>query len=154
MTPAARTVVTFHNSRFNTSESRDYFINPCCFGDDVARWLIAQLRGEGYETDEAPGQEDFGWFFNFTVSFHKHCLVIGLQPGDDDEEATWIGWVELSRRFTPSLLGRDGGVESAAVNAIHKALSAAPSTRNIRWHFRQEFDRNPYDPGTPMPSSD
>jgi hypothetical protein len=60
-----RTLVTFKSSAFNTSEPKPYFINPGCYGDDVAKWLTRELRGRGFKTDEEPGQEDFGWYFNF-----------------------------------------------------------------------------------------
>lgn len=50
-----RTVVTFTSSYFNTTEPKDYFINPCCFGDDVAKWLIEQFKDRGVDTDENPG---------------------------------------------------------------------------------------------------
>jgi hypothetical protein len=39
-----KTAVTFESTAFNMAEPRDYFINPCCFGDDVAIWLIGELR--------------------------------------------------------------------------------------------------------------
>ena len=39
--------VVFRSDAFNTSETKDYFINECCFGDDLARWLIEQLRARG-----------------------------------------------------------------------------------------------------------
>ncbi len=55
-----RTVVTFQSPAFNTSERKDYFINDGCYGDDLARWLIEQLRSRGVQTDAEPGQEDFG----------------------------------------------------------------------------------------------
>ena len=32
-----RTVATFRSAAFNTSEARPYFINPGCFGDDLAK---------------------------------------------------------------------------------------------------------------------
>jgi hypothetical protein len=51
MTAKIRTVVTFESSLFNTSDPKDYFINPCCFGDDVAVWLAQQLRAKGYEKE-------------------------------------------------------------------------------------------------------
>ena len=43
MAEPVRTVVTFRSSAFNTTESKDYFINECCFGDDAARWIIERL---------------------------------------------------------------------------------------------------------------
>ena len=47
---------TFRTSAFNTSEVRDYFINDCCFGDDLAKWMMGRLREAGVETDDEPGR--------------------------------------------------------------------------------------------------
>jgi len=38
-----RTVVTFESTAFNMITPRDYFVNPCCFGDDLAEWLIREI---------------------------------------------------------------------------------------------------------------
>ncbi len=35
-----KTVAFFESEAFNHSEPKEYFINPCCFGDDLARWLM------------------------------------------------------------------------------------------------------------------
>ncbi|HET6326867.1 MAG TPA: hypothetical protein VFG04_19470 [Planctomycetaceae bacterium] len=72
-----RAIVTFQSSTFNTSEPRDYFINDCCYGDDLARWFIAELRGRGIRTDSEPGQEDFGWYLGFRVADTDYHLVLG-----------------------------------------------------------------------------
>lgn len=66
-----RTVVTFESTAFNMTEPRNYFINPCCFGDDVAEWLIRELSKQGMGTDEKPGQEDFGWYLNFEAGGYR-----------------------------------------------------------------------------------
>ena len=71
-----RTLVTFQSSAFNTSERKDYFINDCCYGDDVARWFIEQLRKRDVQTDAEPGQEDFGWYFGFRVGDTDYQLAI------------------------------------------------------------------------------
>lgn len=86
MNPEIRTVVTFESTAFNMAEPQDYFINPCCFGDDVAKWLIGELRKQGVEIDEKPGQEDFGWYLNFAVRGAGHCFVIGHRPTGESEE--------------------------------------------------------------------
>jgi hypothetical protein len=39
-----RTIATFNSDAFNTTEEKDYFINPSCFGDDAARWLLNSLE--------------------------------------------------------------------------------------------------------------
>ena len=137
-----RTLVTFKSSAFNTTASKDYFINPGCFGDDVAKWFMAELRTKGIETDKEPGQEDFGWYFNFALPEGKHCLVIGFRPGDDKEEGTWIGWLERACGFVGSLLGgRKRGISTSAVGAIQKVLSGSSKIRDIRWHVRSDFDK-------------
>src|SRR5437588_675097 len=97
MSATDKTMVTFKSSAFNMSEPRDYFINPCCFGDDVAIWLTKQLRTKGYQASEAPGQEDFGWYFTFRASEIEHCFLIGHRPGDGKNEGEWIGWLERKR---------------------------------------------------------
>lgn len=75
-----RTLVTFESTAFNMTEPRDYFINACCFGDDLAEWLIQELRKDGLETDEKPGQEDFGWYLNFEPGGIGHTFVIVHRP--------------------------------------------------------------------------
>ena len=91
MSATDKAMVTFKSSAFNMSEPRDYFINPGCFGDDVAIWLIKQLRTKGYQASEPPGQEDFGRYFTFRVSEIEHCFVIGHRPGDRKNEGERIG---------------------------------------------------------------
>ena len=153
MVQPVRTIVTFKNSAFNTSVPKEYFINDCCFGDDVAKWLAEELRRKGHQADETPGQEDFGWYFNFEVSGFNHCFVIGLQSGDTEAENTWIGWVERRRGFGTSLFGgRDRDIHPDACLTIHKALLASPETHSLRWHFKRDFDSDAWDPGTPTPS--
>jgi hypothetical protein len=65
MSKKIKTIVTFTSLLFNTSSQKAYFINPGCFGDDVAKWLADQLRNQGHE--DMPGQEDFGWYFIFQM---------------------------------------------------------------------------------------
>ena len=33
----------FESNRFNLSEVKSHFINPICFGEDVAAWLRSRL---------------------------------------------------------------------------------------------------------------
>ncbi|HEX4542434.1 MAG TPA: hypothetical protein VH114_04635 [Candidatus Acidoferrum sp.] len=139
-----RTVVTFESSAFNMLEPKDYFINPCCFGGDVAKWLINELRKLGVETDEEPGQEDFGWYLDFEVTGTIHTFVIGHRPTGESEAGTWIGWIERSRGFIGSILGRrKRGIQRSATEAIHRILSSSPLIRDVRWHFQRNFDNAP-----------
>jgi len=56
---ANRNLVTFKSSSFNTTEAMPYFIQPDCFGDDLANWLIDQLTFRDNRTYEKPSQRDY-----------------------------------------------------------------------------------------------
>lgn len=136
-----RTVVTFRSSVFNTSESQPNFINPGCFGDDLARWLIGRLRSAGVPADQDPGQEDFGWYFEFEVPEGRHCCVLSFRPGDDAADSDWVAWVERSRGFLGSLVGlRRRSIAPSALRVLHDILSNAPEVSSVRWHKQREFE--------------
>jgi hypothetical protein len=98
----------------------------------VAKWLIQRLRAAGVETDEEPGQEDFGWYFELKVPAGRHCCVFGYQP--DEPEGTWLLWLERSRGLIGSVLGmRQRGIDATAVRAIHEALASDPEIRDVVW---------------------
>jgi len=149
-----RTVVTFESAAFNMTEPKDYFINPCCFGDDVAEWLINELRKLGMKADEKPGQEDFGWYLDFEVAGIGHTFVVGCRPATETEAGTWIGWLERKHGFVGSLLGgRKRGIQPSAAEAIHRILIGSPQIRDVRWHYSQDFDKGDEDRGAPSPQS-
>lgn len=146
-----RTVATFESDRFNTSEPRDYFINPGCYGDDTCRWLMSRLRAQGLSTDPEPGQEDFGWYCNFGVPEGEHCCVLGYRAGDSAMPGTWVIWVERSRGLLASLFGaRKRAIAASALAQLHRALSA-PEVSSLRWHERAKFDRGNENEGTAEP---
>jgi|SRR5438067_6780813 len=151
MPSAVKSVVTFVSDAFNNSEPREYFINDCCYGDDVCKWLIQQLRKNGNDIDETPGQEDFGWYFNYVASGIPHCFVLGHRPGDQNEVAIWIGWIERRRRLASILLRRDREIELKAAQAIHEVLSTLPVIRQLRWHLKSNFDKDLEELGSAMP---
>jgi hypothetical protein len=148
-----RTLATFESAAFNTSDSKDYFINPGCFGDDLCRWLIHKLRAAGLETDDVPEQEDFGWFFTFTVADGRHCCVVGYRAGEtDNDSGLWILWVERHRGFLGSLLGlRRTGITPSAVMALHNAIADKPEISEIRWHRHDDFDQGREELGSSEP---
>jgi hypothetical protein len=154
MDSGIRTVVTFGSTAFNMAEPKEYFINPCCFGDDVAKWLITELRSRGLEADEKPGQEDFGWYLNFEATGISHTFVIGHRPSGESNAGTWVGWLERSRGLIGSLFGgRKRGIQLSAAEAVHRILSSSPLIRDVRWHFQREFDRGCQDRGASSPQA-
>src|SRR6516165_4262206 len=99
-----RTIVTFRSAAFNTSERRVYFINDGCYGDDLARWLMAALASRGTRTDAEPGQEDFGWYFTFHAGASPHHFVVAFRP-EPEPHGFWIGWIERRAGLVGSILG-------------------------------------------------
>mgnify|MGYP006908254075 CR=1 FL=1 len=152
MPEAVRTMVTFRSSVFNKTETKPYFLNPYCFGDDVCRWFITRLRSQAVATDDEPGQEDFGWYFNFQLGDDTYCFVLGFRPDDEGEDGSWLGFLERSVGLIGSLLGRRSrGIPVEAARAIHGALSNASEITEVRWHTKKDFDARAEELGVKEP---
>jgi len=131
-----RTLVTFRSKKFNTSTSKPTYINPSCFGDDLAAWLVRELSSIGVSADSKIGQEDFGWYLGFQRGSRKYHFVVGYNP-----DGYWMGWLERRRGLIASLFGaRRRGIEPDAASAIHRVLASAEDVLEVRWHFRKGFD--------------
>ena len=130
-----RTFVTFQSAAFNTTRQEAYFINPDNFGDDLARWMIRELRGRGVEVGDDPGQEDHGWYFAFRSGGVEHDFIVGWR--DEDE---WLGWLQRRVGLLASLLGaRKKGIGVDATMKIDAVLSASDEIRDVRWHFEKDL---------------
>lgn len=149
MAGRVRTCAIFDSDAFNLTEPKDYFINPCCFGDDLAHWMLGKLKERGFEVDEEPGQEHFGWYIIFAADNQLICVVIG-----GFEETRWWITVERHLGFFASVTGaRNRNVPEAAVKAIHALLSDAPEIAHLAWYPHAEFKKGNIDEsaGTPAP---
>lgn len=99
----------FETDRLNVSDIKEHFVNPCCFGEDIAEWLRQALIKKGV-TAGTPGQEDWGWYllveqrrrryFVGITGFHKEGAL-----GTNDGE--WRITVETRRTFWQWLRGRN-----------------------------------------------
>ncbi|HZQ19589.1 MAG TPA: hypothetical protein VFA90_12775 [Terriglobales bacterium] len=129
-----RTFVTFRSGKFNISESKPHYINPCCFGDDVAEWLVQRLKEVGVPVDEKIGQEDFGWYLGFESATTKYHFVLSYNP-----DGYWFGWLERQRGFMASALGlRRKDISTDATVIIHSALTSSNHISNVRWHLERD----------------
>jgi hypothetical protein len=129
----------FQSSAFNTSEPKDYFVNECCFGDDLGRWLIERLNSRGIRTQPEPGQEDFGWYTTFRLGETDYDLVISYRPGDE-QLGDWMCRLERKAGLLGSLFGaRKRGIQADALEALHNLLSTAPEISNLRWFTDEDY---------------
>lgn len=154
----SRNLVTFRTSAFNTTEPREYFINPGCFGDDLLTWLAGALTASGVAVDGEPDQEDFGWYVRFEVAGSPYDFVTGFRPPDPDSEGNadglWIGWLEPALGLVASMLGkrRRKPVPAETAELVHAALASHPEISDIRWHDRERFERGDESHGATAPN--
>ncbi len=123
----------FKTSAFNTSVQKEYFVNPSCFGDDAARWMMVELGIRGFHSEEAPHQKDFGWHFSFVAAGVKHNAVIGYRPGTYGDDGEWICWIERKVGPIGALLGKSKDVKPEAAKAIQDVLSASPAITVVKF---------------------
>jgi len=140
----------FQSATFNTSEPKDYFINECCFGDDLARWFIERLKSRGIHTESEPGQEDFGWYMTFRVGETDYDLVIAYRPGGEGQLGDWMCTLERSAGLVGSLFGaRKRSIQFDALEALHGVLSTAPEISNLRWYTDEDYQKEENGQETP-----
>jgi hypothetical protein len=100
--------VMFTTSRFNLSDVKEHFINPCCFGEDVAAWIRQPLETKGWTLDE-PGQEDWGWYAEAKSGDQSYVLNIGGNSSEDSSQPNIGEWriaVEKKQSFKEKLTGK------------------------------------------------
>jgi hypothetical protein len=131
-------IVTFYSDRFSLTPLPDA-INDV-LGHDLAAWLLAGLRGRGYDADDVIG-EDYGYGFWLRIAPSQFWVHAGqyASPGDGEPLPQWLvgitddpGCLWLRRaRARPSperklQLARD----------IHTILRGDPGITRIEWWAR------------------
>jgi hypothetical protein len=134
-----RSHVTFKSTRFNQTEVRPHFINPCCFGEDCIAWLIAELRGRGWDDLTDPWQEDWGWQTSGQRDGRRYLLGVGLLEEDDP---AWLVHIQERAPLMERLRGRgELRVLPRLAPSLHEVLRAAPDISDVSWHFEDVFRR-------------
>lgn len=126
-------VATFVTDRFNTTTSKPTFINPGCFGDDLALWLIDELRTDGVRVDAEAVPEDFGWAIAFERDGRWYWAVIGYVPGR-------VWYIAIERRgFMPMLFRRSRAIPCEVIDTITRVLIRDPDIRSLQWLDARTF---------------
>lgn len=126
--------VIFRTCRFNLSKVGEHFINPCCFGEDLAAWLRTKLTEKGIETRQ-PYQEDWGWELPATRGSDSYYLCMS---GNSDESSTskdegeWGIIVEKKRSILQQVRGRGKiAANDKMASMIEAILRAEPNIRDV-----------------------
>jgi hypothetical protein len=134
--------VTFKTRVFANKEPQPHFINPRCFGEDVAAWLLQQLQNSSWSLSE-PIQEDYGWGFWAKVDKNTYWVAIGIMDeaiGADIGEwcvtvADDPGLNLIRRLFHKS----PPGELLDLCRAIDAALHDNPDIAEIQWWSNEPF---------------
>ncbi len=90
--------ILFKTGRFNLSKVGEHFINPCCFGEDLAAWLRIELVERDVEVRQ-PYQEDWGWELPAMQGTDSYYLCMSGNSdgsGKNKDEGEWGIIVERS----------------------------------------------------------
>jgi hypothetical protein len=126
--------ILFRTDRFNLSKVGEHFINPCCFGEDLAEWLRTVLMGRGLTVGQ-PYQEDWGWELPATCGTEAYYLCMS---GNSDESSTnkdegeWRIIVEKKRTIGQRLRGAGKiTTEDRMIKTVEEVLSVEPTIREV-----------------------
>jgi hypothetical protein len=134
-----RVHVSFRTRRFKSSDPN--CASPPCFGEDLTRWLVAQLRAETGLRFDDPLEEDYGWGFWGEGDYWISAGIMDESIGNDDAE--WIVSVvyDPGLNLKKRLFGKpDGALQSRLIAAIHTALTSEPEITGVRWCADGERD--------------
>ena len=126
--------ILFKTSRFNLSKVGEHFINPCCFGEDLAAWLRMKLIDRNIEAFE-PYQEDWGWELPANHGSDSYYLCMsGNADGSstNEDEGEWRIIVEKRRSICQRLRGKGKiAADDRMARIIEEILSDEPAIRGI-----------------------
>jgi hypothetical protein len=113
----------FETDRFNLSRPKEYFINDCCYGDDLATWLRGKLDELGILASE-PAQEDWGWYLEVHHQGSGYFIGIGGHAEDESfsNRGEWRLMVEKRRSLMEILTGKNRMTENEEIVSILRCV--------------------------------
>jgi hypothetical protein len=125
----------FDTDRFNLSEVQDHFINPGCFGEDLAAWLRSKLVEKSIPSIE-PGQEDWGWYIEAKLGDASYFIGVGGAANEsaaNSNEGEWRIMVEKHRSIWEKLTGQNKTSRSEPIfTLIREILEHESDFKNVR----------------------
>jgi hypothetical protein len=127
--------ILFRSSLFNLSKVGEHFINPCCFGEDLAAWLVPRLTANQVETGQ-PYQEDWGWELPATFGNHSYYVCLSGNADNSGELKDEGEWriIVAKRRSIWQRLGRKGTIaaDDPLIKIIETILTKESAIREVR----------------------
>jgi hypothetical protein len=124
--------ILFETSCFNLSKVAEHFINPCCFGEDLASWLRTKLADKHIEAAQ-PYQKDWGWELPVTHRSDVYYLCMSGNPdeaGTNKDDGEWRIIVQKRQSIWQRLTGKGKiTADDPLVRLIERILSGEPAVR-------------------------
>jgi hypothetical protein len=112
----------------------EHFINPCCFGEDLAGWLRFRLLEKGVEVRQ-PYQEDWGWELPAMLGGESYYLCMSGnsdESGPNQDEGEWRIIVEKKRSVAERLRGKGRiAATDKLAQLIEEILGSDPAIREV-----------------------
>ena len=124
--------ISFFTNLFESAQVEPHFINERCFGEDLAKWLIGEMRESGFSF-AAPYQEDWGWEFAAEKGGERYFVQVGIADNSiGRENAEWIVAIESGRRwFEFGAKKAEGAIELC--REIDRILDGEPQIAKSEW---------------------
>lgn len=127
--------ILFNTNRFNLSKVGEHFINPCCFGEDLASWLRQKLASESVESSQ-PYQEDWGWELPVRHGHGAYYLCMSGNAHEskaNKDDGEWRIIIVKRRSIWQRLRGSgEIATDDALVRMVERILSNEPTIRDVR----------------------
>ena len=124
--------ITVETDLFEHREVKPHFINPCCFGEDFAAWLLAEiapLKGDGFEFSP-PIQEDYGLGFSAQRGKEKFWVALSyVGDGPMEAPAQFVISVSAAKRLFRSV---DANGFALVRDRLWRAIEANDAIRITR----------------------
>ena len=133
------THVEFRSNRFPALDGEEKLINPGLWGKQLADFLRAGLRGQGFETGE-PVAEDWGWF----VPVANKSFRLGIGCGRYEEyDNGFLCFIEPHTPFVRKFLRKIDSRERilSLQQAIDKVLAESEGITSRHWWTHAEFNQ-------------
>jgi hypothetical protein len=126
--------ILFRTDRFNLSLTKPHFINPDCFGEDLAAWLRGKLAARGFDSPHL-GQEDWGWYLKVKSGNGSYLLGMNGIRSSDFRKTNLGEWrIIVKKNRSPfEWVNRKGRIQAndALLTAIQEALAAEPDFADV-----------------------
>jgi hypothetical protein len=127
--------LVFKSARFNLSEVSNKFINPCCFGEDLAQWLQGKLREKKLEVSD-PYQEEWGWELPAANKSESYYLCMSGNADREHEnpnEGEWRISIEKRRSVAQRFTGKGKiDLSDGMLLSLKEILESEPDIQHVR----------------------